>query len=154
MKWRVAVFVTGLCGVRQLGRRMTFGSSLAACLVLIALPFASFGQTNKAESCPIQGEQIYIPGADSVKPPRLQVERTPLDKPIKMKSRLVLQLTVSAMGKICEIQVLETTDEESAKQVASYVADNFRFRPATRRGKPVAARFKVVFGSEERTRPE
>jgi hypothetical protein len=102
----------------------------------------------------MQSEPIYIPGTDGVKPPKLHVEHTPVDKPVKFDFPLVLDLTISARGKFCEIHVLQAPDQESAKQIADYVSENFRFSPATRKGKPVAARFKLVFGSQSGLHPE
>jgi hypothetical protein len=43
-----------LCRMRQPRTRGRFGSSFATCLLLIVLSFASFGQADKAESCPVQ----------------------------------------------------------------------------------------------------
>jgi hypothetical protein len=95
----------------------------------------------------VQHEPIYTPGTDGVKPPTVRVEHTPVDKPVKFDFPVVLDLTISTLGNLCEIHVLQARDQESAKQIANYVAQNFRFSPATRKGKPVAVRFKVVFNS-------
>lgn len=115
-------------------------------LAMFALPMT--GQTDKPESCIAQGELIYTPGEDNVKPPKLRVERAQMDHPSKVNSSVILEILLNPMGKICEVQALKAPDRDSARQFAENVADNFRFTPATRKGVPVAVRFKVVFNAQ------
>ena len=112
-------------------------------LVASALPVPA--QTGSSKPCLAQSEQIYTPGEDHVKPPKLRIERGPLEKPLKSTSRVVLEVVINSAGKICEVRALKTPDRETAQQLEEHVADNFLFSPATRKGEPVASWFRVVF---------
>ena len=99
------------------------------------------------EPCIAKDETIYRPGEDHVKPPQIRQERKGPDNKgeIRPNSRVSLELIVNSSGDICEVRALNAPSREEARVVAEYVADNFRFKPATRNGKPVAVRFQVLF---------
>jgi hypothetical protein len=111
------------------------------------------GQVEKPSPCLDEGETIYSPGKAGVKDPKLQMERQSPDAPITVRYPIVLELIINSAGKICDIHVLKATDPETAKRLIEHVTDNFRFTPATRKGKPVAARFTVVFNPPGRQHP-
>jgi hypothetical protein len=134
--------------VRQANKKRGIRLFLVVCGVLVIFAFPMAGQTGKSESCIAQGELIYTPGEDYVKPPKLQIERAQIDRPSKLNSPVVLEVLLNPIGKICEVRALKAPDRDSAKQFAENVVDNFRFTPATRKGSPVAVRFKVVFNAQ------
>ena len=98
--------------------------------------------------CVAKGEPIYSPGEDHVKAPELHRERKGPDdakRAIRPNSNVSLELVVGATGDICEIRALKAPSRDEAQAVAEYIADNFRFKPATRKAKPVAVHFQVLF---------
>ena len=103
------------------------------------------GQEDSSKPCLAANEPIYTPGEEHVKPPRLRIERGPLEKPLKSSARAVFEVVINSAGSICDVRALKAPDRDTAQQLAEDIADNFRFTPATRKGKPVAVRFKVVF---------
>ena len=121
---------------------------MIAVFLLYSLGSVAQETTETAEQpCLAAGETVYHPGEDHVKPPELHRERLGPDNKgrIRPNSRVSLELTVNSIGNICEVRALKAPSREEAQAVAEYVADNFRFKPATRRGKPVAVRFQVQF---------
>jgi hypothetical protein len=118
--------------------------------MLVVLPgsgLAQNGAQSTEQPCIAKDETIYTPGEDHVKLPALRRERIGPDNKgrIRPNSHVALELTVNASGDICEVRALKAPSREEATAVAEYVADSFRFKPATRNGKPVAVRFQVLF---------
>lgn len=140
--------------MRQSRRWQNLPTSVVASFVLAAFTIQAAGQKDERQVCLAQGEAIYSPGEDHVKAPKLRIERGPLEKPLKSSSQAVLEVLINSAGTICEVRALKAPDRESAKQLAEYVADNFRFTPATRRGRAVPVRFKVVFNAQGRVHTE
>jgi hypothetical protein len=123
--------------------------------IWLAVLTAALATTTRAQEasepqerlCIAKNETIYTPGEDHVKAPELNRERIgPDDKGrIRPNSRVLLEVTVNSAGDICLARALKAPTREEATAVAEYVADNFRFRPAMRHGKPVAVRLQVRF---------
>lgn len=117
--------------------------------ILVLLNFVAVTQdASKLDEHPCIGrdETIYHPGEDHVKAPELHRERLgPDNKGIRPNSHVMLEVTVNATGAICEVRALKAPSRQEAQTVSEYVADNFKFKPATRHGKPVAVRFQVEF---------
>ena len=122
--------------------------------ILLVMIQSVIGQADSSKLCLAANEPIYTPGEDHVQAPRLRIERGPLEKPLKSSSRAVFEVVINSAGTICEIRALKAPDRETAQQLAEVISDNFRFRPATRRGKPVAARFKVIFNVQGKVETE
>jgi len=111
-------------------------------LLLICI-VGSPGQAEETIPCP--DSPVYVAGQDHVTLPQLRMERRSPDAPVKTQFPVVLSVTNNIKGQSCEIRVLKAPDVETGRQLAEFVADNFRFTPATRKGKPVAVRFRIVF---------
>ena len=118
---------------------------LEICCAIAVLTIATVGQTGGSQECVAQGALIYSPGQDHVKAPRLEVMHPLSGKPANPASRVVFDVVINSAGRICEIHVVNAPDHETARRFGHYVGDNFRFSPAMRQGKPVAARFRIVF---------
>lgn len=82
-------------------------------------------------------------------PPKLRMERKSPDQRVNLSSPVVVELIVNAAGKICEARTLQAPDKESGDHFVEYIIDNFRFRPATRRGRAIAVRFQVKFQGKQ-----
>lgn len=108
---------------------------------MCAIPVFSQGESSP---CFASGEMVYDLKPD-IRPPKLRMERKSPDGSVSLSSPVVLELTVNAAGKICDAKALAAPDQQSAKHFVEYVTDNFRFSPATRKGRPVAVRFQVKF---------
>ena len=87
---------------------------------------------------------IYSPGDARVKSPKLLIEPAPLERPPKVRSRVVFEVLVNSRGRICDVHIIKAQDRQTALRVGHYVGDNFHFTPARLKGKPVAARLKLV----------
>jgi hypothetical protein len=118
---------------------------MPVCCVILTLRLQATCQTDKSQPCLASDEVIYTPGEDHVKAPTLRMERRALDPPLNPSFHAVLEVVINSAGTICEVRALKAPDRDTAQKLAEDVADNFRFSPASRRGKPVAARFKIIF---------
>ena len=115
---------------------------LLFCLISLAPVFSAEVEETH---CLSSKEPIYLAGQDHVKLPQLRMERRSPDTPLRTQSPIVLSVVNNSKGQSCEIRVLTAPDVETGRALAEFVADNFRFTPATRKGKPVAVRFRIVF---------
>jgi hypothetical protein len=108
---------------------------------------AQEGQQSPEPSCIAKDEPIYTPGEDHVKFPEVQMASHHPDNPnaIKPGTRASFDLLINSSGQICTVKALRAPNREEAIELANFVADNFRFKPATRKGKPVAVRFVTIF---------
>ena len=123
-------------------RKTLFATSLAA---------AQEGNSPKHEPCFAPGETIYEPGIDHVKPPELLQQQRKGSAPDPSRRQVTLQLLLNSQGVVCEVRILRMTSAkaEAAKQLANNVAQNSKFKPATRYNKPVAVKMLMNFNLEE-----
>ncbi len=119
--------------------------TLFACLTPGLRITLALAQSDGAKPCLAQDEIIYMPGQEHVKAPKLRIERGSLEQPLRSSSRAVFEVVINSVGTICEVRALKAPDRETAQKLAEHIADSFRFSPAIRKGKPVAARFRVIF---------
>jgi hypothetical protein len=112
--------------------------------LITALPVAVEGESESSRICIPEGTKIYSPADAGVKGPKLQIETAPVERLPKVRSRVVFEVLVNSTGRICDIQILKAPDRETALRVGHYVGDYFRFTPASLKGRPVAARLKLV----------
>ena len=117
--------------------------SLIATGIVILFAVSLSGQANTGSAnpaCVPEGESVYQPGVDGVKPPQPQPvkdEKTGTD----VRAPFSLELIVNSEGRVCDTRVLKAKDPVSADKVAQYILANWKFKPATRKGKPVAVKF-------------
>ena len=90
-------------------------------------------------------ERVYQPGIDGVKPPQPQPVKEAKDAP-KIRGQVSLQLVISAEGHVCSANVIAASDKSSGQEAAKYITQHWTFKPATKDGRPVAARFRINFG--------
>ena len=107
---------------------------------VLSLATLSAGTTTRDE-CTAKDETIYHADADNVVPPVFIRDEGPDD--IRGSARL--ELLINAQGKICSIQFFERVDREWAKKLGEHIVLYWKFKPATREGKPVAAFFPMNF---------
>jgi len=114
--------------------------------VLSALLVCSLHGVAQSPENPCIGkdEEIYIPGKDNVKLPQRQKDKKG-GTPVEVKGNTQLELLVNAEGRICNVRVTKASDPLSANQISRYVAENWKFTPATGQDKPVAVRLTVNF---------
>ena len=115
--------------------------------VVAAVTLPTVSQTDDPHVCLAQGATIYSPAEDHIKTPKFQIVQG-LEKPMKVSSPAVFDVLINPRGRICDIHVIKAPDRETARQLGHYIGDYFRFNPATREGKPVAARVRVVFDTQ------
>jgi len=130
--------------------RSALGLLASALFVVLFSPPPAVTQESQPTSqppCITKDEPVYTPGEDHVKFPEVQMESHHPDNPgaIKPGSRASFELLINSRGQICEVKALRAPNREEATELANFVADNFRFKPATRKGKPVAVRFVTTF---------
>lgn len=101
-------------------------------------------QSANSRSCIAEGTTIYSPLDAGVKGPKFQGELSPVEPPPKVRSGVLFEVLVNSGGRICDIQIIRAPDRETAFRVGRYVGENFHFTPARLRGKPVAARIKLL----------
>jgi hypothetical protein len=61
---------------------------------------------------------------------------------------LTLEVLVNSEGRVCTVRVLSADDPSHAQEFAAYIMTHCTFKPATRRGKPVAVKFPISFARE------
>jgi periplasmic protein TonB len=93
-----------------------------------------------------QGNVVYEPGTQGIKPPRAIYQPNPeyTDKARKKKLNgvVVLSLVVTADGAARDLKVIKSLDAGLDKNAVAAVS-TWRFDPATKDGKPVAVRVPV-----------
>jgi Gram-negative bacterial TonB protein C-terminal len=119
---------------------LLFAASLAA---------AQEGNPPKSEPCVAPGETIYQPGIDHVKPPELIPEHKKGNEPSPSRRQVTLEVLLNSQGAVCEVHIMRTSNVENAKKVADDVAQNFKFKPATRYNKAVAVKMLMNFNLHE-----
>lgn len=120
-----------------------------ASLWLIALLCFShlFAQENpgpRNAPCMASSEPVYVPGVRGVKPPQPQPNKQDKTAP-DLRGPLSLELLVNTEGRVCDARVLTAKDGLSAEKAAKYISQNWTFTPATKKGKPVAVKFRMTF---------
>jgi serine/threonine protein kinase len=70
-----------------------------------------------------------------------KAEDTRLHRFVALKFLLV----VNSEARVCDVHVLNAKDQSSAKKAAGYIVEHWTFKPATREGKPMAAKFTANF---------
>jgi hypothetical protein len=120
----------------------------------LALPIPVESQFDSSRSCIAEGTTIYSPGDARVKGPKFQSELAWVERPPKVSSRVVFEVLVNSAGRICDVHIIKAPDRETALRVGHYVGDHLRFTPASLKGKPVAARLKLVLDEHGTVRVE
>lgn len=118
----------------------------AATYVLLGLSsLLAHAHSHKSPACISQGAEIYAVGEDHVKPPKIHnVHVEGVELPTTT-SNVIGEVLINPEGQICNIQIIKAPDRQTALQVGRYIGENFRFTPATREGKSVAATVRIVF---------
>jgi len=124
-----------------------FPSLTLAVLILSTHLGAVRSESDRSAICLAEGEHIYSSTDNEVKMPKLHIEESKR-REVSPKSPVEFEIILNPAGRLCEIHVLKAPDRDTAKQLAYRVGDYFRFSPATRKGKPVAIRFRIVFESD------
>lgn len=106
---------------------------------------AQEGNPPKPEPCVAAGETIYQPGIDHVEPPELIPQKKKGSALGPSRTQVTLQVLLNSQGIVCDVRISRTTDAEAAKTIANDVAQNFKFKPATRYKKPVAVKMTMNF---------
>lgn len=102
-------------------------------------------QTHNSSACVAQGAAIYTVGEDHVKPPKVHnLHVVGVELPT-ITSNVICEVLINSVGRICDVRIIKAPDRQTAFQVGKYIGENFRFTPATREGKSVAARVPIVF---------
>ncbi|MDT8070338.1 MAG: TonB family protein [Terriglobia bacterium] len=122
----------------RLGHVFTVGVALLLSLPLVAQ------EPQPSKSCIAPGETIYKPGVDGVNPPQPKPDKNAKNAP-KIQGAISLELVVNGKGSVCSVRVLAATDKSSAQDTADYISKNWSFKPATKKGKPVAVAFTMNF---------
>jgi len=93
-----------------------------------------------------QGNVVYEPGTQGIKPPRAIYQPNPeyTDKARKKKLNgvVVVSLIVTPEGTARDVKVVKSLDDGLDKNAVAAVS-TWRFDPATKDGKPVAVRVPV-----------
>lgn len=116
-----------------------------ATYVLLGLgSFLAQAQTHNSSVCLAQGAAIYTVGEDHVKPPKIHnLHVVGVELPT-ITSNVICEVLINSEGRICNVRIIKAPDRQTAFQVGNYIGENFRFTPATREGKSVAARVPIV----------
>jgi hypothetical protein len=119
--------------------------------LLLARCLAGAQESNlaKSEPCVAPGEKIYQPGIDHVKPPEFMSVPKKVSEPPSTRRQVTLEVLLNSHGTICEVHIMRSTNVENSRKVAENVAQNSKFNPATRYGKPVAIKFLMNFNLKE-----
>ena len=117
----------------------------AIMLPIVALVTLSGHAQTPNQPCLANGEKVYRPGEDKVNPPELSIDRTDNESSEGSKVRAQIELIVNSKGKICEIRVLRSDNPAGATKIGDIIRERWHFKPATRSGEPVAARFPFNF---------
>jgi TonB family protein len=117
-------------------------------LVILAIVFSSMPASAQQDQPPAKppciaaDEPIYKPGQDGVKPPQPNGDAR---SRLKIEDDFSIEFLVNAQGHVCNVRVLKAKNQSSAREAADYIEDHWTFKPATRRGKPVAVRITANF---------
>jgi TonB family protein len=124
--------------------------SLYACIVVMALGGILFAQNapdKPSDNAPGQSQEtVYKVGKDGVTAPRATysppAEFSEQARQAKYEGTVVLMATVSAGGKVADVRVVSSAgmglDEKAIEAVRRW-----KFKPATKDGKPVAVQVAV-----------
>lgn len=62
---------------------------------------------------------------------------------------MLLEMLVNSSGQVCSVRIVKSSDkssdQESARKIAQFISEKWKFNPAMRDGKPVAVAFQVNF---------
>lgn len=123
---------------------------VAAVLLALPIPVESH---DSSRSCIAEDTKIYSGGEPGIKGAKL-LEPVPLERPPRIKSRVVFEVLVNSAGRICDVHIITAPDRDTAFRVGRYVGENLHFTPARFEGKPVAARLKLVLDEHGRVSTE
>ncbi|MGE5109896.1 MAG: TonB family protein [Acidobacteriaceae bacterium] len=123
-------------GAMRSRRILTIGSILLFSLVLLAQ------EAQLRNPCIAAGETIYEL-ADGVNPPQPKPENN--TKGPKIRGSMSLELVVNGEGNVCRVTILATSNRNSAQQVAEFISQHWSFKPATKKGRRVAVKFRMNF---------
>ena len=110
---------------------------------------AEGGNPANSDPCVAPGEKIYQPGVDHVTPPKLIPAPKKGSDPPSTPRQVTLEVLLNSQGTICNVHILRSTNVDNPRRVAEKVAQNFKFKPATRFDKPVAVKFLMNFDLKE-----
>jgi outer membrane biosynthesis protein TonB len=116
----------------------------AICVVFAATALAQ--KTKGTKPCIAADEQVYRPGIDGVKPPQMQPQEKGTRAVPDIHGPVTLELLVNSEGQICSVKAITAQDPLDGKRAADHVLANWKFRPATQNGTPVAVQLTVNFG--------
>lgn len=115
-------------------------------LVSLVLIEAATAVTQQPSPQPEVSRHVYIVGEDGVRPPRpknnVNTEFSPEAREKQINGRCAVSLVVDEQGNPQNIQIIRCTDPAFAQSTLSAVG-KYRFWPATKAGKPVAANISV-----------
>ncbi len=124
--------------------RLGSGFLLLAVVTSSMAVAAQENQTAPKAPCITKEEPIYRPGTDGVTPPQPQAVKDTKRGP-DVRTPYSLELLVNSDGRVCEARVLTARDESAAREAADYISEHWTFKPATRKGKPVAVKLTMNF---------
>jgi len=65
--------------------------------------------------------------------------------PEKVKGHFILEIVVNSEGRLCQVHLRKASDNAAGMQLATYIAEHWKFKPATLDGKAVAVKIIVNF---------
>jgi hypothetical protein len=127
---------------------------IKACALLIACSgaFTLAAQEESSRTvapCISPSEEVHTWASDHIKPPLPLNTPKPERKP--SRGQFSLELVINAEGAVCSarvIKVMNPNDQADAAEVAAFIPGHWTFKPATRKGHPVAFRFVTNFTAE------
>jgi len=127
-----------------------FGGAFFLSVVLLSAMAVGAQESPTAAKppCVRPDETIYHAGVDGVIPPQLQPDKNGKNAP-EIRGSISLELLVNGEGRVCDVRILKATDQSSARNMASFIARSWIFKPATKQGKPVAVKFETTFNVPE-----
>ncbi|MGH9645142.1 MAG: energy transducer TonB [Terriglobales bacterium] len=108
--------------------------------------FAQENPTSPKPPCIAAGQSVYRPGTDGVKPPQPPQPNKNDKDAADIRGSFSLELLVNSEGRVCDARVFNAREQSSAEKAAQYISEHWTFKPALKRGKPVAVRFILTWG--------
>lgn len=113
-----------------------------AILTCLSMLSAQENPTSANAPCIAPDAIVYLPGpGDGVKPP-LPDSRAKGAR-LSLRSSVSLEVLLNSEGRVCNVRVLSANDKLSAEKARRDIFKNWRFKPATKDGKPVAVKLTI-----------
>ena len=114
-------------------------------IVLLSVASVFAQEPQPKAQCIAAGEKLYQPGAEGVKPPKLQISKVGEREKGKLLPVASFDLVINNEGRICSIEIISAADEGKGREAAQYIAEHWSFKPATKKGEPVPVKMRVNF---------